>query len=244
MCALWEFGVKHINCISSPRNISTAMMYSFAQRQDTRVVDEPFYACYLSRTGKQHPGRDEILAEQPHNYEEVINNLERSDKPVLYIKNMAHHMRFVPTDLFDSYTTILLIRDPRQLIASFAKVINRPQMEDIGVRDQYDIWQYCLKAHDEIIILDSNEVLKDPAGVLTTLCDRIGLDFDATMLSWPPGGRPEDGCWARYWYANVHKSTGFAKQTTSSRPFPEDCMPLLEEAMPLYEQMFSHAIKA
>ena len=36
---------------SGPRNISTAMMYSFAAREDCDVVDEPFYAAYLTMTG-------------------------------------------------------------------------------------------------------------------------------------------------------------------------------------------------
>jgi len=36
-----------INCWSGPRNVSTALMYSFRQRTDTTVVDEPIYAHYL-----------------------------------------------------------------------------------------------------------------------------------------------------------------------------------------------------
>ena len=219
-------------------------MYSFAQRPDTHVVDEPFYACYLSQTGKLHPGRDEILGSQPHTYEEVVRTLEETNSDVLYIKNMAHHMRVIPADIFDHYISILLIRDPGQLIASFAKVIENPQMDDIGVRDQYDIWQYCLSANDEVLILDSNEVLKDPPGVLKKLCHHLDLPFEEDMLSWSAGPRPEDGVWAKHWYANVHRSTGFQRQATSSRPFPEHCLELLNEAKPLYEQMFSHAIKA
>ena len=55
-----------INAWSSPRNISTAFMYSFAQRPDTTVVDEPLYAHYLSKTDSEagHPGTDEVLASQ------------------------------------------------------------------------------------------------------------------------------------------------------------------------------------
>ena len=36
---------------SGPRNISTAMMRSFENRPDTVVIDEPFYAHYLDKTG-------------------------------------------------------------------------------------------------------------------------------------------------------------------------------------------------
>ena len=42
--------IKRICLWSGPRNISTALMYSFAQRDDTAVYDEPLYAHYLSKT--------------------------------------------------------------------------------------------------------------------------------------------------------------------------------------------------
>jgi hypothetical protein len=62
------------------------------------------------------------------------------------------------------------------------------------------------------------------------------------MLSWNTGGIPEDGIWAPYWYANVHRSTGFATQKSSSRPFPDHCQDLLEQALPIYEELMVSAI--
>ena len=113
-----------INCISTPRNISTALMYAFRERNDTSVIDEPFYAFYLAKTGKVHPGRDEILNSQPHDPATVFQSFDECTTPVLYIKNMAHHMRLLEADHFNHYKTLLLIRDPRQLIASFAQIID------------------------------------------------------------------------------------------------------------------------
>ena len=57
---------------SGPRNLSTAMMYSFGNRADCAVVDEPFYAAYLEKTGLDHPMRDEILASQSRDPAEVL----------------------------------------------------------------------------------------------------------------------------------------------------------------------------
>ena len=54
--------MKAICLWSGPRNVSTALMYSFAQRSDTRVVDEPLYGHFLRVSGTHHPGRDEVLA--------------------------------------------------------------------------------------------------------------------------------------------------------------------------------------
>ena len=60
---------------SGPRNISTTMMRSFSSRSDTFVSDEPFYACYLQRTGLQHPGREEILRSCKQDYHSIINDI-------------------------------------------------------------------------------------------------------------------------------------------------------------------------
>ena len=69
--------MKIINLWSSPRNISTALMYSFAQRPDTTVVDEPLYAYYLANTNSEakHPGVPEIMDSQSAEGTEVVNKV-------------------------------------------------------------------------------------------------------------------------------------------------------------------------
>src|SRR5690606_24023764 len=86
--------VVRISVWSGPRNVSTALMYSFRQRSDTAVVDEPLYAHYLAATGVEHPGRDEVLAAQDTDGERVVRDviLGPSTRPVLFLKNMAHHL--------------------------------------------------------------------------------------------------------------------------------------------------------
>ena len=46
---------------SGPRNLSTALMRSFENREDTKVWDEPLYAYYLNETKKDHPMFKEII---------------------------------------------------------------------------------------------------------------------------------------------------------------------------------------
>jgi len=64
------------------------------------------------------------------------------------------------------------------------------------------------------------------------------------MLSWPLGGNSQDGVWASNWYKNVHNSEGFVKQITVSQPLPERLQPLLEEALPYYNTLKNHILKA
>ena len=60
---------------SGPRNLSTAMMRAWENRDDCVVVDEPLYAAYLARTGIDHPGRAEVLGSQPTDLPAVVASL-------------------------------------------------------------------------------------------------------------------------------------------------------------------------
>jgi hypothetical protein len=237
--------MTRINLLSSPRNISTALMYSFAQRPDTRVVDEPLYAAYLHASGAHHPGREEILASQPQDPEAVIKSLlDFSEKDVLFVKNMAHHMEGLNWEHLQSFHNIVFIRNPRKIIASYAQVIDTPEMKDVGMEIQSRLFHYLQEKNYPVVVVDSGELLKNPKKVLSAVCAQCGIPFFEEMLQWTPGARPEDGIWAKHWYANVHQSTGFAPQATSNRPLPAHLEPLALEAEALYHQLLPFAIKA
>lgn len=219
-------------------------MYSFDQRRDTSVFDEPFYAHYLLKTGKVHPGKDEIIASQPAKSDDVLSQIMHEEAEVVYVKNMAHHMRVLDDDLLDDFKQLILIRDPARLITSFAKVIENPSMEDIGLEDQHRMWSRFKAEGIEAPILDSGELLKNPRVVLQKLCGALGLDFDESMLSWPQGANTADGVWAKYWYSTVHRSTDFTARSGAPDPLPEHCTALYNDALPYYQELFYHSIKA
>ncbi len=232
-----------LNLISSPRNISTATMYSFANHGAFKVMDEPFYGYYLNLTNADHPGKEEIIQSQPTAAAEVIEwiNKTKEEFGQVFIKNMAHHLIEMDLGFLKQYQNILLIRDPEQLITSFAKVIPNPKMTDIGVKRQYDIYEFL---GGECVILDSNEVLKNPEKVLIKLFDQLDVPFNSNMLHWNKGALPEDGIWAKYWYNNVHNSTGFSKRITRKKIFPSHCQKLLSESIQYYQKLYKYAIKA
>ena len=219
-------------------------MYSFGQRPDTTVIDEPFYACYLNTTNKEHPGRKAILKSQSSDARRVLDMALTAQSDVLYLKNMAHHMKILPSGLLDAFKHIILIRDPAKLITSFAKVILHPQMEDIGVQDQYAMWLRFRELGIDCPVIDSGELLKDPATVLSKLCEMLSISFDSAMLSWPAGAHPADGVWAKHWYSSVHRSTGFKKGNTAHDALSPEHENLYLAAMPIYNELFQHAIKA
>src|SRR5688500_11287327 len=173
----------YINLISSPRNISTALMYSFAQRSDTVVLDEPFYAFYLLTSGADHPGREEVLKSQSNSEEAVKKEIfSIRDKDVIFIKNMSHHLEVMDESFVEDVVNVFFIRDPRQIIASYAQVIDKPVMRDIGVEYQFNLWQKLVDKQQSPIVLDAGNLLKGPQSVLHQLCERIGIPFEQSML--------------------------------------------------------------
>ncbi|MGB0525110.1 MAG: sulfotransferase family protein [Flammeovirgaceae bacterium] len=235
-----------INLISTPRNISTALMYSFAQRNDTQVIDEPFYAYYLQKTGTWHPGRAEVIASMSTNFHDILQTIYQQENtiPRLFIKNMAHHLTESDLSFLKQMKNLFFIRNPKQPIASFAQVIKYPTMQDIGVKHQYELYEYLIHAGHQPVVLDSGELLKNPKKVLMALCDSLAIPYDEAMLSWEAGPRPEDGVWGKHWYKNVHQSTGFQKQKSSERLLPKHCEALYLAAKPYYDSLFQHSIKA
>jgi len=233
---------------SGPRNISTALMYSFAQRADTTVYDEPLYAHYLTRTParRYHPGAEQVIAEMENDGEVVINELilGQQPTPVAFFKHMTHHLVDLDWAFMDQTVNVILTRDPHDMLPSFAENIEQPTLADVGYAKHVEVLEYLMRRGQTPVVLDSRQVLLDPRGVLTKLCEQIGIVFDDAVLNWPAGAREEDGCWAKYWYASVHKSTSFAPYKAKAAPFPEHLRALLGECEPLYARVSALAIQA
>ena len=232
--------IKRISVWSGPRNISTALMYSFAQRKDTKVFDEPLYAYYLKNSNARdyHPGAEDILRTMENNGEKVVNMmLNTSEQPVLFFKNMTHHILGLDRQFMTQLTNVILTRDPLEMLPSFDKVIQNPTITDVGYKLHIDLIEEFEKNNIDFVVLDAKNVLLNPEGVLRKLCEKINIPFDDNMLHWKPSKRSEDGIWAKYWYDNVHKSSGFAEYKPKTEPFPKHLIPLLNECKPYYNQL-------
>lgn len=235
---------KSICLWSGPRNISTALMYSFAQRPDTVVFDEPLYGHYLhnSNAKSYHPGAEEVLASMETNGDKVIQMMMgHHPKEVVFFKNMGHHLLNLDTEFMRSVCNVILTRDPAEVIPSFAKEIENPSMLDIGYEAQVNLLQLLKQMNAQVIVLDSNTILKNPEQELEKLCNTIGIPFFKEMLSWKPGPRPEDGSWAKYWYKNVHTSNGFQPYKKKENILDDALQPLYQKAMLFYSQLMEYS---
>jgi hypothetical protein len=240
-----EQSVKRVCLWSGPRNVSTALMYSFAQRADTRVVDEPLYAHYLTQSGADHPGRDVVLASQDPRGARVIEQvvLGSCDRPVLFCKMMAHHLLGLERAFLARTENVLLVRDPREMLPSLQQQIPQAKLADTGLAVQSALFEELCARGRPPLVLDAESLLSEPERVLRELCARLGLAFDPHMLRWERGPRPEDGVWAPYWYHNVHRSKGFLPFEKKRQPFPAELEPLYAQCAPYYRALAAHALR-
>lgn len=226
---------------SGPRNLSTAMMYSFASRADCAVWDEPFYAAYLRETGLDHPMRDQIIAAHENDPEKVAAACIGSvpgGKPNFYMKHMALHMiDGFPLDWAADCVNVHLLRHPARVVASYGAKRESVTLDDIGFRQQAELY-----SRFGGVVIDSADIRANPGVMLQKLCAEIGLQWDPAMLHWPKGGRPEDGIWASHWYGAIHQSTGFGG---AEGPLPElspEQAALTSAALPYYEELSAFKI--
>lgn len=239
-------GTIRISMWSGPRNISTAMMRAFSQRPGSRIVDEPFYAYYLTETGLAHPMRQEVIASQPADWREVVQHLNAPrDARELYIKHMTHHMLdAVDLSAFRHHRNCFLIRDPRRVIASYAEKWERITTADIGIRRQVEIFERLADLTGETpVVIEAEDVLKNPEVALRKLCEALGIAWYPEMMSWPQGRHPDDGVWAAHWYASVEASTGFAPYTEREVSLSPELEELAAEQQADYERLRARKIR-
>jgi hypothetical protein len=234
---------------SGPRNISTAMMRAWENRQDTAVVDEPLYAHYLLETGVNHPGREDVLASQSTDWRVVAAELTGpipGGKPIWYQKHMTQHLLpDMGLDWLDGLSNCFLIRRPEEVVASFT--IQRPDaaLWELGFEQQSRIFDHvCERLGALPPVVDAADVLRDPAATLRALCVRLGIPFSERMLHWPPGPRASDGVWAPHWYHAVERSTGFEPYRPREPRLTPFQARLAELCRPHYERIAAHRLKA
>jgi hypothetical protein len=238
---------------SGPRNLSTATMRAFENRPDCVVSDEPFYAAYLAATGLDHPMRAEVLQSQPNDWQDVAASLagpmphtaDKGDAAIWYQKHMTHHM--LPAfgiDWMGGFRHAFLIRAPARVLNSYAAKREEVALSDIGLVRQVELFErFADDAGAPPPVVDSDDLLCDPEGVLRSLCSALSIPFDTSMLHWPKGRRASDGVWAPAWYASVEQSTGFTGQPGSDLPsLPEHLQRIADAALPYYDRLAAHRI--
>ncbi|KAJ4719298.1 Branched-chain-amino-acid aminotransferase-like protein [Melia azedarach] len=231
--------VEVIHSWSAPRSLSTCLVYSFAQREDMEVLDEPLYATFLRLTGVNRPYREELLSKMESDGNKVVKEVifGPGGKKYRFCKHMAkQHVPCLPDDLMKKGKHIILIRNPLDILPSFDKVVP-PSFQELGLADLVSIYSELCQLGKRPVIIDSDDLQRDPEATLRGLCEDLDIPFQTAMLRWEAGPKPIDGLWAPWWYESVHKSTGFSPPREYPAPFPLSLYELLEQSLPFYNML-------
>ena len=233
---------------SGPRNISTAMMRAFENRPDTEVWDEPMYGHYLHKSGIDHPGAKEIIADQGIDWQTIAkqcNAAAPNQSPIFYQKHMTMHLlEGMSRDWLRPLTNCFLIRRPEQVVASYGAVRSDLTLDDIGFVQQAELVDYIKQNTSRApLIIDSKDFLQNPENMLRKMCLKFDIEFLPQMLNWPAGERGTDGVWAKYWYDSVWKSTGFMPYVEREVTLSPSMQGIADRAEPYYEILFEQRLK-
>ncbi|MCB8836934.1 sulfotransferase [Aurantimonas sp. VKM B-3413] len=232
---------------SGPRNISTAMMRSFGARPDTAVSDEPFFGCYLKASGERQPMADETMASMDCDFRSVLAAMKGpapEGKSIWYQKHMPHHMvGDVSIADMPDHRHAFLIRTPERVVASYAAKheLTRPEVLGYGVMRRY-FEHEAERTGRTPAVIDSDDVLADPAGTLEALCDALDIPWTDAMLRWTAGPHREDGVWSKHWYGQVNASIGFAPPPKPAAALPPSLAAIAEACRDDYEALFRHRL--
>lgn len=232
---------------SGPRNLSTAMMRAFENRSDTHVVDEPFYAHYLAHTGADHPMRDAVIAAGDTDWRRVSQQLSTPPaRGIFYQKHITTHWQpHFTRDWLDDLSHAFLIRAPEAVVRSYDVKRKGGTPLDLGYPQQAALYDSVASRSDRAPpVIDCDRFLADPHAQLQALCERLAIEFEPAMLSWPPGRRDSDGVWADHWYDAVERSTGFAPPSTKATAGALDARSrhVADTCRPYYEALRAHAL--
>ena len=230
---------------SGPRNLSTALMRSFANREDIiEVIDEPFYASYLKESNKKHPMYKEVLESQESNWKMVVKNCLREDgMGICYQKHMVQHIlpNFEKKWILKCINCFL-IREPKEVISSFLKKWPEADFEDFGFLDQINLFHY-IKNESGMppVVIDAANLRDSPETYLPRLCSKLNISWDPKMLQWDAGLKPYDGIWASHWYPSVNSSTGF-KKNIQQKEFSDTVLNFAAMAEDSYHELLTYKI--
>ena len=223
---------------SGPRNLSTALMRSFENREDTKVWDEPFYAYYLKETKKNHPLANEIINKYETNLEKIID-LVTAEKDFIYFqKHMSHHIiKKIPINWITKGINCFLIRHPKEVLLSYIQKNDLIDSNDLGYPAQLRLFNYIKTNNKKILVIDAKDLSEKPEIILKKICKKINISFTKKMLNWPKGRRDSDGIWEKIWYKNVKSSTSFNKILNKEYEIPKKYNHIYNESLRIYDQL-------
>ncbi len=245
---------KHIALWTCPRSRSTLMTRAFEQLDGCVIFDEPLYGSYLLSHGLDHPHRDECLEALETDYRKVIQKITGGlpeGVSFSFQKHISKHL--LPdfgVDFLKHLHSFFLIRNPKEIILSYQKILGNLNLHAVGIKELYIIFKEIEALSGETpIVIDSTDFVRNPKISLKLLCSHLGVAFSEEMLSWKPKFEDSNllftgklSPFASTWYSTVMNSSGFIPHEEKEADFPDELTTLLEDCMFFYNKLYEHRL--
>lgn len=222
-----------------PRSRSTAFLRMMIERGDFLCLHEPFCALRDLGSVELANARGEICRLNELNA--VIDHiLALADEKRVFVKETTDHdyEDAFGSGLFAEHVrTTFMIREPVRTVASHLRKSPGATISDIGYRSLTKIGQHLIARGNDFLVIDSDELVRDPASTIRAYCEFSAIPFDPASLNWAPGHRRE---WqrAQHWHDEVAETAGFQQQATTYPPFDGDLEEKRKELSQLAERDF------
>ena len=248
--------------VTNARSVSTALECSFRQRGDFFVFHEPFLRAFSYRKFGKAFAEKLGMYFQTGDDDEVAQMIKNkaTEQPV-FVKDLATaicpYIEDNPEWLHDpDVSLVFLIRNPAQTLESnYLKTMKLfpEHLNDIPTFQRFDL-QYQLmiklqKLKKRPIVIDAEDLLKNPFRMMQKLCKTLSLPFDKRALSWKKGMREEWKPFAVF-HEETANSEGFLPFEAPSEPFKNVQPQHLEmvkkwyaRSRPYYDEMHKKRLK-
>lgn len=226
---------------SAPRSRSTAFFRAVLQRGDVQALHEPF--CNVVDHGGTTVGDQTV-----HDHPSLIAELwALSESGTVFFKDTTDYEYdavFADRRFLTGAKHTFLLRRPEEIVASFHALKPDMAQHEVGVEMLHRLHEAVREAGAEPVVVDSDDLLDDPAATMRAWCAAVGLPPRDDALRWEAGERPEWGRSAR-WHRDVESSSGFERRDRTYEHTVETQPRLAELAAahrPFYEALLTHRL--
>ena len=237
---------------ATPRSTSTAFEWMMRMRGDMTCFHEPFGEPWYQG---EEPLWPRLKPDSPRTpgliSESVWETLKAAARegPV-FSKDFPHYVEHIWSDDFLShFTHSFLIRDPAKVATSMYKHWPDFVLKEIGFVEQRRLFdRLCHQLDAAPPVIDSDDLLEDPQGIVEAYCQSVGLPFMPEALTWEPGARQEVSWYdGGSWHGNLRDSDGLKPQPRDYIDIaeaPDRVKEIYEIVLPHYQRLHSQRLTA
>lgn len=237
-----------------PRSVSSALERVMLQRGDMQTLHEPFiYLYYLGDANKTLLHFDPHFhgqAQHPQSYQAIKSMiLDTAVQAPIFVKDMCYYVsKYIDTDkaFLREVKNTFLIRTPARSIPSYYKLDPEVSCDEIGLDAVYKHAMLVADITGEMpIIIDAEDLIRDPKGTLRAYCQALGIRFIEASLNWGDDALPKEWMHVAGWHTDLSGSSGIGRvqRAATSLDDAPHLRQLCDYHMPYYEKLRAHCLR-